>query len=237
MGLDNHVFVSYSHKDKKWLKRLETHLAPFVRKEAFKTWSDNQIRVGAQWREEIAQALVRANVAVLLVTPNFLASDFIAKHELLPLLQAVDQGGLTIVWIAISPSSYEETDIAQYQGVNDPSRPLDALSKSACDAELVRIAKVIKELCHTAQMDGFSEALVRIRKEMLAAGSGRELHLLLYRLEDLLGRNSAHPLRYEAQDLLNQLNTAVQRARSTHGMRREETRIRKDFLISEPDQE
>ena len=80
---------------------------------------------------------------MLLVTRAFLASDFIAENELPPLLEAAKTEGLTIFWIAVGFSLYEETEIADYQAANNPSRPLNSLSESDADFELVKIAKAV----------------------------------------------------------------------------------------------
>lgn len=141
----NQVFISYSHKDSAWLDKLQTHLKPLVRSGTISTWNDRQIKAGARWFEEIERALSLAKVAVLLVSADFLASDFIAEHELPPLLEAADKEGVTILWVAVSASLYEVTEIVSYQAANDPAHPLDSLTSAELNVELVRICKIIRD--------------------------------------------------------------------------------------------
>lgn len=136
------VFVSYSHRDSAWLEKLRVHLAPHMRGERLDLWDDNRIAAGSDWRKEIAQAISNARVAVLLVSPDFLASDFVADVEL-PQIRAQLDSGLTLLWVAVRHSAYDITVLEQRQAANDPRVPLDALPPPEQDRVLVEVARRI----------------------------------------------------------------------------------------------
>ncbi|WP_366838087.1 COR domain-containing protein [Nostoc sp. LPT] len=140
----NQVFISYSHQDQEWLTKLQKHLKPMIRNQNMVVWDDTKIQPGAKWREEIKQALAAAKVAVLLVSPDFLASDFIVDNELPPLLDAAEAEGLTIIWIPLNFSNYEETEIEKYQSAHPPSQPLDSLNSAQENQAWANICKNIK---------------------------------------------------------------------------------------------
>src|SRR5262245_19831392 len=114
------VFISYSHRDKKLMEELLAHMKPYVRSGSVTAWSDKQIAAGSKWLAEIQTALGTSSVAVLLVSPQFLASDFIHDHELGPLLKAAEAGGVKILWVQNRASSYQETPLEAYQAVVSP---------------------------------------------------------------------------------------------------------------------
>ncbi len=135
------VFVSYSHKDTEWLERLQTFLDPAIyAKKILPPWTDSQIKPGEKWFEKIEEALASAKVAVLLVSQNFLASDFIRKEELPPLLEAAEKEGVKIIWIYLNYCSYKYTALKNLQAAHKISDPLESLPKPEQD-------RILNEIC------------------------------------------------------------------------------------------
>jgi hypothetical protein len=125
------VFVSYSHADQEHLARLKVHLRPFERKSLVDVWSDTKISVGQLWRKEIQEAIDNAAAAILLVSADFLASDFIAENELPPLLARAQSEGMKILPVVVKPCAFSDVqEISRFQSVNDPRQPLIALDEA-----------------------------------------------------------------------------------------------------------
>ena len=139
------LFISYSHVDRGWVERLQTMIRPLVRSEALRLWDDSQIPAGAKWKVEIEKALASAKVALLLVSDDFLASEFVINKELPPLLRAAEAEGLCILWVCLGPCFYEATPIHEYQAVLPPGEPLEALSPVQQKAALKTIAGAIRD--------------------------------------------------------------------------------------------
>ncbi len=81
------VFISYSHKDEEWKDRLATQLGVLQREGLLDLWDDSRIEAGTDWKPQIDQALYAASVAVLIVSANFLTSQFILDEEVPRLLE------------------------------------------------------------------------------------------------------------------------------------------------------
>lgn len=144
------IFISYSHEDSVWLERLRVHLKPLERDFGAEVWEDTRIQSGARWREEIERALESAAVAILLVSADFLASDFIATNELPPLLKAAEDEGTVILPIIINHSGFtRHAALSQFQAFNSPSKPLLDLSKGKQAAILEKVAERVAALLVT----------------------------------------------------------------------------------------
>jgi len=143
------VFISYSHDDRKWLNRLNKQLKPLLRRDSFKVWVDKDIEPGDEWRKKIEEALGAAKVAVLLVSENFLASDFIAEVELPKLLSSAEKRGLRIIWILIDPCHWETLQVkeiqAAYHDENGKLVPLAGLSEFDLKRALKHITSQIEK--------------------------------------------------------------------------------------------
>ena len=141
------VFISYSHADREWLDRLRRHLKPLVREGNLDCWNDTRIRPGDDWKQEIQNALDTAQVAVLLISADFFASDFIDETELPPLLDAAKAKGVRILPVILSASRFARNpDLARFQAVNSPSRPLNGMPQAEQERVLDRLAHTVESI-------------------------------------------------------------------------------------------
>ncbi len=145
MEVKRTLFISYSHKDSKWLEELSKFLKG-LEKQDIALWDDRQIKASALWREEINKALAEAKAALLLISQDFLDSDFITQKELPFLLKKAEEEGLKIFWIPVRPSTVKHSPIADFQAaVDNPSIAIAKLRKTEREEQLVRIYEKLAE--------------------------------------------------------------------------------------------
>ena len=92
------------------LKRLRVHLGLLERRN-IKIWTDKDIEPGMKWQDEIRDALSRTKVAVLMISTDFLSSDFITNQELPSLLAAAQSEGVAILPVIVKPSAFGDLEI------------------------------------------------------------------------------------------------------------------------------
>ena len=144
------VFVSYAHEDEKWHEKLIMQLAPLRKKYGQAIWSDHQIAAGADWMTEIVGALTSSQVVILLVSPAFIASEFIQAHEFNVALKEAESGNKKLLWVFVTTCSYETVGIGKYQAAHDIEQALDQLPDGDAWAQLKKVhdqlAKVLGEM-------------------------------------------------------------------------------------------
>ncbi len=139
------IFISYSHEDAGYLVKLKRHLKVLNYDFDLDVWDDTKIRSSEKWEVEIKTALEECSIAILLISTDFLASDFIRKDELPPLLKYAKEKGTSIHPVIVHPCRFLQTkSLSQFQAVNSPEEPL-----SECDAP--RQDRIYLKLCNDIQ--------------------------------------------------------------------------------------
>ena len=147
----NKVFISYSHLDKEHLIDIQRHFKPFLNQIDF--WDDSKILPGQKWKTEIKKAIDETKIAILLVSTDFLGSDFIATDELPPLLKAAEEDGAVILIVVLKPCLFEEfPKLNQYQAINPPSRPIIRMDYDEKEELLVNLVRQTKRFLSEAEI-------------------------------------------------------------------------------------
>ncbi|MEM6455517.1 MAG: TIR domain-containing protein [Acidobacteriota bacterium] len=143
------IFISYSRKDADWADRFETLLKPLARDRTVQLWRDDRMRPGVDWRAEIERGLAEADAGLLLVSPNFLASDFVMETELPRLLERHARGNLQLFGVLLDDCLLETTPLGALQFAHPHDKPLADLDDDARDDAMLAIVRAI----HRASQD------------------------------------------------------------------------------------
>ncbi len=145
MDTQQRIFISYSHKDVRWLKRLQVHLRPLEREGVIDLWDDTKIAAGINWREAIETAIESSTAAVVLVSADFLASEFISEYELPTLLERAQAGGTIILPLIVAPCYYVGSRVEVFQAINSPIKPLTEMTSSERERTFVKLTEAISK--------------------------------------------------------------------------------------------
>ena len=140
------VFISYSCKDAEWKDRLVLQLRVLQRQSLIEVWEDSRIEAGDEWREEIEQALNQAAVAVLMISADFLTSNFILDNEVPALLQRREREGVRIIPVIVKPCPWKRVDWLAGLQARPKGRALSGGSNHQVDTDLTAIAEEILSL-------------------------------------------------------------------------------------------
>ncbi|WP_437538329.1 TIR domain-containing protein [Sorangium sp. So ce726] len=119
-----HLFFSYSHEDEALRDELETHLALLKREGLLKSWHDRRIGAGTAWAGEIDKNLNEADVILLLVSADFLASDYCFDKEMKRALERHDAGQARVLPVILREADWHSAPFARLQPLPRDARPV-----------------------------------------------------------------------------------------------------------------
>lgn len=152
------IFISYSHQDEPWKDALERHLKVLALHGEFAMWDDRQIEVGSNWLPAIETALEKTRVALLLVSSDFLTSEFIKRKEIPRLLQRREAEGLEIIPVMVKPCLWQAVPwLEAIQGATKDNKPLSQYVLGSHESE-VAFAEIAFKVYQRLQASKQAEA-------------------------------------------------------------------------------
>jgi tetratricopeptide (TPR) repeat protein len=149
------LFISYSHKDEAMRAKLETHLALLKRQNVFSVWTDRRISAGQEWAGEIDQALESARVVLLLVSADFLASNYCYDKELSRAMERHEARAARVVPIILRACDWQTAIFGKLQALPRDAFPIDRHPDGE-DAAFAQVAKALRAIADELRARPFS---------------------------------------------------------------------------------
>jgi TPR repeat protein len=140
------VFFSYSHRDEEFRDGLDKHLRLLQRRGLISSWYDGRIEAGAQWNEEINFRLRSADVVLILVSADFLASDYCFDIELQCALNRHNAGEALVIPVLVRPVDWSGAPFAKLQAVPRDGRAIAIWPDR--DEALMNVAQAVRDAVH-----------------------------------------------------------------------------------------
>jgi len=136
------VFYSHSHKDSNLRDRLGTHLAPLRHQHKIIEWYDRKIEPGANWNSEVDAKLESAHLILLLISADFLASDYCFGVEVEKALERLKHGQVKVMPILLRECLWSDSPFSRLQIIPRDAKPVTSWSSE--DAALANVASEIQ---------------------------------------------------------------------------------------------
>ena len=162
------IFISYSHKDEGLRQELEKHLTELKRQENVEIWSDEQIRPGEELDSVIQKELEQADIILLLISPDFLASTYCREVETVKALEQRKTRGVITIPVILRPCDWQRAPFGRLKALPKDGEPV--VHYSSRDDAFFEIANALAEEVRTQKKSSPSDAVTaRDNKTRLSA--------------------------------------------------------------------
>jgi hypothetical protein len=123
-GKSVELFISYSHRDEELRQQLDKHLASLKRQKVIETWHDRKIEAGMEWAKQIDDNLNQADIILLLISPDFISSNYCSEIEMERAIKRHEAGEAIVVPIILEPCDWKWLPFSKYQAFPKNAKPI-----------------------------------------------------------------------------------------------------------------
>jgi hypothetical protein len=140
------IFFSYAHEDEPLLIKLKSHLKPLQRQGLIDVWYDRDIDAGTEWESDINQHLNAAQIILLLVSPDFMSSDYINNVEMKRAIERHKNGEARVIPIILRPVYWQEEFLGKLQALPTDGRPVMSPAWHNLDEAFFNVTEGIRKV-------------------------------------------------------------------------------------------
>jgi hypothetical protein len=119
------IFIAYARKDHSFLEELKKQFVPLVKAELIQVWYDGVIKPGENWDHSIKKELSEADIILLLVSPDSIASEYFYTNEMLEAIERHETGNVSVIPVILRPCQWEITPLAKLQALPKDGTPIN----------------------------------------------------------------------------------------------------------------
>src|SRR5258708_32883212 len=166
------LFYCYARKDKPLRDELEIHLGWLRRRYQLTNWHDHEILPGEEWEQAIDKNLNTAHLILLLISPDFMASDYCFSKEMRRALERHKEGTCRVIPIILRPTYWEDAPFSSIQLLPTNAKPITSWPNpdEAFQDVVTEISRTIKDLLkEDGREEGVTLSELKRYEEALAA--------------------------------------------------------------------
>jgi hypothetical protein len=138
------AFFSYSQKDRAYLDAFLSHLSPLRRNGKIQAWEDHLLKGGEEWDAAIKQNLAAADLIFLLLSSDFLNTDYILDVEIKIAMERHERGEAIIIPIVLRPCDWKDSIFSKLNALPSKGTPISTSDdKDAAWLDVVNRIKLL----------------------------------------------------------------------------------------------
>lgn len=161
------IFIAYSHNDLRYKDELKKFLRPLLNTGQARVWDDYEIEAGKDWEAEIKTRLYSADIILLLVSPDSLASEYFYGKEVAVSLERHEKGEAVVAPVILRPCAWTITPLKKIEAMPEKAKPITSWLSQ--DEAFTDVAHRLSEMVERLQTERASQSHLAAQKRHFGA--------------------------------------------------------------------